>query len=92
MSTYLVINTTLLFFPNYRFEMPSTKKHITNQVEEWAQRIPLLPSKKQKTTAIGSSHSGSLNVNLNPIMKLLFLPLLPQGPPPSLLSLPLLST
>ena len=69
MSPYLVINATSLFFHNCRFEMPPTKKHITNQVEEWVQRILLPPSKKQKTTATGSSRSGPLNVNPNPIVK-----------------------
>ena len=69
MSPYLVINATSLFFHNRRFETPPTKKHITNQVEEWVQRIPPPPSKKQKTTATGSSRSGPLNVNPNPIVK-----------------------
>jgi len=69
MSPYLVINATSLFFHNHRFETPPTKKHITNQVEEWVQRIPPPPSKKQKTTATGSSRSGPLNVNPNPIVK-----------------------
>jgi len=69
MSPYLIINTTSLFFHNCRFETPPMKKNITNQVKEWVQRILLLLSKKQKTTATGSSCSGPLNVNLNPIMK-----------------------
>ena len=69
MSPYLIINATSLFFHNCRFETPPTKKHIANQVEKWAQRILLLPSKKQKTTATGSSCSRLLNVYLNPIIK-----------------------
>ena len=69
MSPYLVINATSLFFYNRRFETPPTKKHIMNQVEEWVQRIPPPPFKKQKTTATGSSRSVSSNVNPNPTVK-----------------------
>ena len=69
MSPYLVINATSLFFHNRRFETPPTKKNFTNEVEEWVQRIPSPPLKKQRITATGTSRSGRSNVNPNPIMK-----------------------
>ena len=74
-SSYLVINATSLFFHNRRFETPAEKKNIGNQIEEWAQRLPPPPLKKQRISATASQATRSsrfvstANVNPNPITK-----------------------
>jgi len=67
MFSHLVINTTSLFFHNCSFETPTTKKGITNNIEEWVQALPSLPLKKQKLSATGFSRSTSLKANSNPM-------------------------
>jgi len=67
MFSHLVINATSLFFHNRSFEMPTTKKGITNNIEEWVQALPSLPLKKQKLSAAGFSCSTSLKANSNPM-------------------------
>ena len=46
--------------------MPTTKKGITNNVEEWVQALPSPPLKKQKLSAMGFSCSTSLKANPKP--------------------------
>jgi len=66
MFSHLVINATSLFFHNRSFETPTTKKGITNNIEEWVQALPPSPLKKQKLSAAGSSRSTSSKANSNP--------------------------
>ena len=66
MFSHLVINATSLFFHNCSFKTPTTKKGITNNIEEWVQALPSLPLKKQKLSAAGFSCSTSSKANLNP--------------------------
>ena len=67
MVPHLVINATSLFFHNRRSETPATKKNLANRVEEWAQGLPPPPSKRQRTSVAGTSHSASSKANPIPV-------------------------
>jgi len=67
MFSHLIINVTSLFFHNRSFETPTTKKGITNNIEEWVQALPSPPLKKQKLSAAGFSRSTSSKANSNPM-------------------------
>jgi hypothetical protein len=71
-NSFLTINTTSLFFHNRRFETPSTKKDVTNEIQAWTRRIqvpplPLATSKKStaskaSTTTANTTSKASLTL------------------------------
>ncbi len=72
---FIAINATLLFFHNCRFETPSTKKDVTNEIQAWTRHIqvphPLLATSKKSmtskaTTANTTSKASSMLVKGTP--------------------------
>jgi hypothetical protein len=63
MFNSLTINATSLFFHNRRFETPTTKENIINDIKAWMQHLQVLPlpqaSKKSKATLAASTASES---------------------------------
>jgi hypothetical protein len=62
-DSLVTINATSLFFHNRRFETPTTKKDITNDIKVWMQRLQAPPpppaSKTSKATLTASTASES---------------------------------
>jgi len=62
-DSLVTINVTSLFFHNRRFETPTTKKDVANNIKAWMQHLqaPPLPqaSKKSKATLAASTASES---------------------------------
>jgi len=62
-DSLVTINVTSLFFHNRRFETPTTKKDIANNIKAWMQHLQVLPlpqaSKKSKVTLAASTASES---------------------------------
>jgi hypothetical protein len=48
---FITINATSLFFHNHRFETPSTKKDVTNEIQAWTRHIQVPHSPLARTTS-----------------------------------------
>jgi hypothetical protein len=68
MVPFLIINEMSLFFHNYRFETPATKKDVINYVEEWVQGLQAPPTKRQRTS-VASTTNRSTSLKANPKLK-----------------------
>jgi hypothetical protein len=65
-NSLVTINATSLFFHNRRFEMPATKKDITNEIHAWTQRLqaPPLPASRRSKASLSASTASKASLTL----------------------------